>query len=71
MQPNFNFKAGVQKRNPSGMKKATQNAKKYLQTKIPTSNSSPKPTKTHNLVIFQLSGFHKNTASLCCITTQK
>ena len=41
----FNFKAGIQKRKPSGMK-ATQNAKKYLQTKTPTSKSSPKPTKS-------------------------
>ena len=42
----FNFKAGVQKRKPLEMKKATWNAKKYLQTKIPTSNSPPKPTNS-------------------------
>ena len=48
----FNFKAGVQKSKPSGLKKATRNAKKYLQTKLYTSNSSLKPTKAHDSLIF-------------------
>ena len=62
----FNFKAGVQKRKPSEMKKATQNAKKYLQTKIPTSNSSPKPTKSSRCGNISKIGFRKNIASFCC-----
>ena len=62
----FNFNAGVQKRKPSEMKKATQNAKKYLQTKIPTSNSSPKPTNSSQWDNISIKGFRKNIASFCC-----
>ena len=48
------------------MKKATQNAKKYLQTKIPTSNSSPKPTNSSQWGNISIKGFRKNIASFCC-----
>ena len=42
----FDFEAGVQKRKPSGIEREPQNANKYLQSRIPPSNSSPKPMKT-------------------------
>ena len=62
----FNFKAAFLKRKPSEIKKATQNAKKYLQTKIRSSNSSPKPRNISQCGNISIKGFHKNIASFCC-----